>query len=119
MSVLTDAYEARVAAGLLEGDPAQRAVLPEFDRIAAGYTGPLYAEICPRSFSVLVAPGQRLNQIRFRDGKAALDHQSDVGALPRHQPGRCAEHLVAGGRRFGLGRLGGRDRRRRTACSAR
>ena len=40
----------------------------EFDRIAAGYTGPLYAEICPRSFSVLVAPGQRLNQIRFRDG---------------------------------------------------
>lgn len=36
MSLLTDAYEARVAAGLLEGDPAQRAVLPEFDRIAAG-----------------------------------------------------------------------------------
>lgn len=35
MSVLTDAYEARVAAGLLEGDPAQRAVLPEFDRIAS------------------------------------------------------------------------------------
>lgn len=26
----------------------------EFDRIPAGYTGPLYAEICPRSFSVLV-----------------------------------------------------------------
>ena len=25
----------------------------EFDRIPAGYTGPLYAEICPRSFSVL------------------------------------------------------------------
>jgi len=45
----------------------------EFDRIPAGYTGPLYAEICPRSFSVLVRPGMRLNQIRFRQGQAVLD----------------------------------------------
>ncbi len=44
----------------------------EFDRIPRGYTGPLYAEICPRSFSVLVRPGMRLNQIRFREGKAVL-----------------------------------------------
>ena len=44
----------------------------EFDRIAAGYRGPLYAEICPRSFSVLVRPGMRLNQIRFRAGQAIL-----------------------------------------------
>ncbi len=47
----------------------------EFDRIAPGYRGPLYAEICPRSFSVLVRPGMRLNQIRFRAGQATL---SDV-----------------------------------------
>ena len=40
----------------------------EFDRIATGYSRPLYAEICPRSFSVLVRPGMRLNQIRFRRG---------------------------------------------------
>ena len=45
----------------------------EFDRIVKGYTGPLYAEICPRSFSVLVRPGMRLNQIRFRKGHAILD----------------------------------------------
>ena len=45
----------------------------EFDRIAPGYHGPLYAEICPRSFSVLVRPGMRLNQIRFGDGQAVLD----------------------------------------------
>ena len=45
----------------------------EFDRIAPGYHGPLYAEICPRSFSVLVHPGMRLNQIRFRQGNAKLD----------------------------------------------
>ncbi|HBS51174.1 MAG TPA: 2'-deoxycytidine 5'-triphosphate deaminase, partial [Rhodobacteraceae bacterium] len=41
--------------------------------IPEGYSGPLYAEICPRSFSVLVRPGLRLNQIRFRRGQAVLD----------------------------------------------
>lgn len=48
----------------------------EFDRIPTGYTGPLYAEICPRSFSVLVRPGMRLNQIRFRRGQSILDDQA-------------------------------------------
>jgi dCTP deaminase len=52
----------------------------EFDRIPAGYHGPLYAEICPRSFSVLVREGQRLNQIRFRDGRAELS-DDDLRAL--------------------------------------
>jgi dCTP deaminase len=51
----------------------------EFDRVAPGYSGPLYAEICPRSFSVLVRPGMRLNQIRFRRGHAVLSDAS----LPR------------------------------------
>lgn len=53
----------------------------EFDRIPAGYNGPLYAEICPRSFSVLVRPGMRLNQIRFRAGQAVL---SDDELSARH-----------------------------------
>jgi len=59
----------------------------EFDRITPGYTGPLYAEICPRSFSVLVRPGMRLNQIRFRSGQAVLSdeelraRQADVGLV--------------------------------------
>ena len=44
----------------------------EFDRIPEGYAGPLYAEVCPRSFSVLVRAGHRLNQIRFRQGQAVL-----------------------------------------------
>ncbi|MGH1465601.1 MAG: 2'-deoxycytidine 5'-triphosphate deaminase [Cognatishimia sp.] len=47
----------------------------EFDRIPSGYRGPLYAEICPRSFSVLVRPGMRLNQIRFRHGQSILSDQ--------------------------------------------
>ena len=45
----------------------------EFDRVPAGYDGPLWAEICPRSFSVLARAGMRLNQIRFRRGVAVLD----------------------------------------------
>ena len=44
----------------------------EFDRIAPGYNGPLYAEICPRSFSVLARPGMTLNQLRLRRGDARL-----------------------------------------------
>ena len=44
----------------------------EFDRIESGYSGPLYAEISPRSFSVLARPGMRLNQIRFRQGQVVL-----------------------------------------------
>ena len=57
----------------------------EFDRIPAGYHGPLYAEICPRSFSVLVRPGMRLNQIRFRNGQSILS-DSDLTALHRTTP---------------------------------
>lgn len=45
----------------------------EFDRIPEGYTGPLYVEICPRSFSVVVQPGQMLTQIIFRLGKTTID----------------------------------------------
>ncbi len=37
-----------------------------FDNVSPGYQGPLYAEVCPRSFSIRVRPGSRLNQIRFR-----------------------------------------------------
>ena len=61
----------------------------EFDRIDPGYHGPLYAEISPRSFSVLVRPGARLNQIRFRTGQAALT-DTDLDTL------HAAEELVSG-----------------------
>ena len=41
---------------------------PAFDRIEPGYRGPLYAEICPHTFPVLVRKGSRLNQLRIRHG---------------------------------------------------
>ncbi len=39
-----------------------------FDRIEAGYRGPLYAEISPQTFPILVRKGSRLNQLRIRRG---------------------------------------------------
>jgi dCTP deaminase len=41
-----------------------------FDCAPAGYAGPLYAEISPCTFSVLVRPGSRLSQLRLRRGPA-------------------------------------------------
>ena len=53
-----------------------------FDQIEAGYHGPLYAEISPRTFPVLVREGSRLSQVRFRRGNALLDAKAlfELGA---------------------------------------
>lgn len=47
-----------------------------FDMIEPGYHGPLYAEISPKTFPVLVREGSRLSQIRFRAGHAVLDEDA-------------------------------------------
>jgi len=47
-----------------------------FDRIEAGYDGPLYAEISPKTFPVLVREGSRLSQLRLRRGEAELDAET-------------------------------------------
>ena len=39
-----------------------------FDRVEEGYHGPLYTEISPRTFPILVRKGSRLNQLRLRHG---------------------------------------------------
>lgn len=39
-----------------------------FDKIEPGYHGPLFAEISPSTFPILVRAGSRLSQIRFRIG---------------------------------------------------
>jgi dCTP deaminase len=44
----------------------------EFDKISAGYSGPLYIEVSPRTFPIVVRTGSRLSQIRFRKGAAIL-----------------------------------------------
>ena len=40
----------------------------EFERVPAGYKGKLYTEIVPRTFSIVVEQGTRLNQLRLRRG---------------------------------------------------
>jgi dCTP deaminase len=47
----------------------------EFDRIREQYKGPLFAEISPRTFSVLVRKGSRLNQLRIRYGSPSTDDE--------------------------------------------
>ena len=73
----------------------------EFDRIPAGYNGQLFVEICPRSFSVLVRPGTRLNQIRFRQGQAVL---TDKELLALHTKEKLIDSLpkIDGGLGFSV-----------------
>jgi len=57
----------------------------EFDTVPAGYRGQLYLEISPRTFPVVVRPGSRLSQIRFRRGNARLE-DADLIGLHRETP---------------------------------
>ncbi len=57
----------------------------EFDRIDAGYHGPLYAEIAPRTFSILARTGARLNQMRLRRGEHRLT-DSELTRLHQQSP---------------------------------
>jgi dCTP deaminase len=54
----------------------------EFDSAPAGYKGPLYLEVSPRTFPIVARAGTRLSQIRFRRGNARLD---DAALLALHR----------------------------------
>ncbi|MCC0075306.1 MAG: 2'-deoxycytidine 5'-triphosphate deaminase [Rhodobacter sp.] len=73
----------------------------EFDRVPAGYSGKLYAEICPRSFSVLVRPGMRLNQIRLRRGQAVLS-DAELKAVHAQTPLVSGEAVISEGLGFSV-----------------
>lgn len=60
----------------------------EFDKVPAGYHGPLYLEVSPRTFPIVARTGSRLSQIRFRKGTAHIN-EAELGALHK------AETLVA------------------------
>ena len=55
----------------------------EFEDVPAGYKGPLYAEISPRTFSVLVRTGSRLNQLRIRRGYS-ITTDKEMEILQKH-----------------------------------
>ena len=62
---------------------------PAFDDVVEGYDGPLYVEIAPQTFSVLVRTGTRLNQLRLKAGNppklstrsVGVDLSSDVAGF--------------------------------------
>ena len=74
-----------------------------FDDVAEGYDGPLYMEIAPQTFSVLVRPGTRLNQMRFKSGASpvlgvrsvGVDLTGDVAGFRarRHAPVVDLDHI--------------------------
>jgi dCTP deaminase len=94
----------------------------EFDMIEAGYHGPLYAEISPRTFPVRVRMGSRLSQLRLRKGEvrltdtelAALHERESLvtSAEPSFQDGVAVSVDLAG---FGTDKLIGYRAKRHTA----
>lgn len=50
-----------------------------FDDVAEGYDGPLYMEIAPQTFSILVRTGTRLNQLRLKRGESGPKRITSVG----------------------------------------
>jgi dCTP deaminase len=69
-----------------------------FDQVARAYSGPLFAEVSPRSFSIRVRAGSKLSQIRFRRLNSQQFDRSDFsvdekGLRERHEGG---EPLVDG-----------------------
>ncbi len=55
-----------------------------FDVLPKGYKGPLYIEISPRTFPILVRKGSRLSQMRFRTGDNLLNIEEHI-ALHKQQ----------------------------------
>ncbi|HEY1931675.1 MAG TPA: 2'-deoxycytidine 5'-triphosphate deaminase [Acetobacteraceae bacterium] len=71
-----------------------------FDQVERGYEGPLYVEVAPRAFSVVVRFGSRLNQLRFKRGtpqisSGDLDDLFKGGKLIKPHP---PEQLLRDGR---------------------
>jgi dCTP deaminase len=50
-----------------------------FDDVADGYAGPLFVEIAPQTFSILVRAGTRLNQLRLKRGAPRRLSVKDIG----------------------------------------
>ena len=88
-----------------------------FDRVAAGYQGPLYAEICPQTFPVLVRMGSRLNQLRLRHGSPQFS-DSALRRLHETSPLVDQEPNIDGGLALSIDLLGGADRNGRIGFRA-
>jgi dCTP deaminase len=69
----------------------------EFDKMPAGYTGPLYIEVSPRTFPIVARTGSRLSQVRFRKGHALLS-EAELDGLHASETLVAADHPnISGG----------------------
>jgi dCTP deaminase len=64
----------------------------EFDTVRDGYKGPLWLEIAPRSFDVVVRRGSRLSQVRLRQGSPSMSER-DIRRL--HEQARILHDIDA------------------------
>jgi dCTP deaminase len=84
----------------------------EFDRVREGYKGPLYAEISPRSFSIVVRTGSRLAQLRIRRGSplfrdtALRRLHAEVGLVETPEDGAAGPQTIRNGLVFTVDVLG-------------
>ena len=76
-----------------------------FDEVPAGYSGRLYLEVVPRSFAILVRPGDSLAQVRFQHDNAQftdtetadiIDH-ADIIFSHLKQPLRSTDLRISSG----------------------
>lgn len=90
---------------------------PSFDRVEPGYRGPLYAEICPQTFPVLVRKGSRLNQLRIRHGSP---QSSDTALRRLHEqfPLVQGEPNIEGGLALSIDLKGSADANKRIGFRA-
>lgn len=80
-----------------------------FDQAPAGYSGPLYVEISPRTFSILARPGDRLVQARFRRGKRAITRELTVSVDLEGFDGRIGWRARRHAGLIDLAGIGGHD----------
>jgi len=80
----------------------------EFERVEAGYKGKLYVEIVPRTFSILIREGTKLNQLRFFKGSEAPPTDSKLDKLDKQETlvylsdGQPKDPLIAEGIRISI-----------------
>ncbi len=71
----------------------------EFDRVRSAYKGPLFAEVAPRAFSIVVREGSKLCQLRIQQGSppatdAATRKLQEEAQLVHSEPGK--ENIAKG-----------------------
>ncbi len=94
----------------------------EFERVPLGYRGKLYAEVVPRTFTVIASEGIKLNQLRFvkgdapstdkelkkLDDKEKLVYSSSTNEH-RAETYELAEPLIDNGLKFSINLRGNKD----------